>query len=59
MKRWQLLEREPALSRSNWLPTGDAWPELAERHAQHERLLGSHRGGRAGVVCRECSAPGC
>lgn len=39
MERFRLLEMEPALSRPNWLPTGDAWPELAERRAQHERLL--------------------
>lgn len=37
--RWQILEREPALLKPNWLPNEAAWPELAERRAQHERLL--------------------
>jgi hypothetical protein len=39
MKRWLLLENNTALSDPGWLPPPEAWPELAELRAEHERLL--------------------
>src|SRR5215218_2861731 len=39
MKRWLLLENNPALSQPGWLPPPEAWPELAPLRAEHERLL--------------------
>ena len=35
-----LIGAEPGLTQPNWLPPADAWPELAECRAEHERLLG-------------------
>jgi hypothetical protein len=39
MKRWLLIENSPALSQQGWLPSADAWPELAHLREKHERLL--------------------
>jgi hypothetical protein len=47
MERHELLDNNPALWRSNWLPDGSEWPELAERRAQHERLLAAVEQARA------------
>lgn len=43
MKRWLLLENNPALLRADWLPTADVCPDLAPQRAEHERLLGIAR----------------
>src|SRR5215216_98906 len=39
MKRWILLENNPALFRPGWLPPDEFCPELAHLRAEHERLL--------------------
>jgi hypothetical protein len=39
MKRWLLLENEPALLRADWLPPEEEAPELAELRKEHVRLL--------------------
>ena len=39
MKRWLLLENEPALRSGDFFPPEDVWPELAHLRKEHERLL--------------------
>jgi hypothetical protein len=40
MKRWLLLENDPALRSADFFPPEDVWPELAHLRKEHERLLG-------------------
>jgi hypothetical protein len=39
MKRWLLLENEPALRADNFFPPENVWPELGHLRTEHERLL--------------------
>jgi hypothetical protein len=39
LKRFLLLENNPALGNPGWLPPPAAWPELAKLHVEHQRLL--------------------
>jgi hypothetical protein len=39
MKRWLLLENDPALRSADFFPPEDIWPELAHLRKEHERLL--------------------
>ena len=43
MKRWILLENNPALLQPGWLPPEGVCPELAAFRAEHERLLAAVR----------------
>jgi hypothetical protein len=39
VKRWLLLEENPALLRPDWMPPPEDWPEFADDRAEHVRLL--------------------
>ena len=39
MRRWLLLENDPALRSADFFPPEDVWPELAHLRKEHERLL--------------------
>lgn len=46
MKRWLLLENNPALLRADFFPPEGVWPELAPLRGEHERLLAVASGER-------------